>query len=148
MQFQENWETCKTEGGEKALLSILIDLKIKCIPTTFQQVLLYLKIQFRIKAKKSQLASFRVQIVREPTQKQTWKIYTQIFVMAYRYCPRNPTLNSQNPVINASKNALRLMKQKLKEMYDCLKPQETIKPDGTINWKGVPLVQPRNTNSI
>lgn len=53
--------------------------------------------------------------------------------MAYRYCPWNPSLNSQNHIINASKNALRLMKQKLKGMCDCLKPWETIKPDGTIN---------------
>lgn len=102
---------------------------------------------------KSHLASFRAQIVRDPTEKQTWKINTQIFLMAYRYCPQNPSLNSQNPIISASKNAVRLMKQKLKGMYDCLKSQETIKPDGTIDWKGVAmknkgLVQPRNTNSI
>lgn len=29
------------------------------------------------------------------------------------------------------------MKQKLKGMCDYLKSQETIKPGGTINWKGV-----------
>ena len=73
--------------------------------------------------------------------------------MAYRYCPWNPSLDSQNPIINASRNPLRLMKQKLKGMYDCVKPRETIKPDGTINCKGVPmknkgLVQPRNTKNI
>lgn len=69
--------------------------------------------------------------------------------MAYRSCPQKPRLNSQNPVINASQNALRLMKQTLEGRYDCLIPQETIKPDGTINRKGVSvkdkgLVQPRN----
>lgn len=55
MQFQENWEIWKTEEGNKALLSILSDLKIKHIPTVFLQVQLYLKIQSIIKAKKISL---------------------------------------------------------------------------------------------
>lgn len=81
----------------------------------------------------SHSASFRSQIVREVTQKQARKINTQIFLTTYRYCPQNPRLNFQNPVISELKNALRLMKQKLKGMCDYLKSQETIKPGGTIN---------------
>lgn len=70
--------------------------------------------------------------------------------MAYRSCPQKPRLNSQNPVINASKNALRLMKQTLEARYDCLIPRETNKPGGTIrkgvSMKNKGLVQPRNAN--